>query len=233
LRGTSDCPMELNLRPASVVRRHQLAEKRPFLIVAGVCLLLALALWWQYFDRAAKLTKDATDKLTPKVAELETFDKKIKTARSEIKAQQDMMAPLIAAVDDRNYWVNIIEDINARLPKDFVWITSFDLKPATTARAPGAPATPAPGPQARNRAPEGPSYLLKGLYLFNNRQGAVVDDFVNELLKSPLYTASKDPTAGFKRSVPNDQDWAYDFEIPIALKPPGPQPVTPTPTTAK
>src|SRR4029434_11258473 len=42
LRSTMTCPMELNLRPANVVRRQQLARRRPFLILAGACLVLGL-----------------------------------------------------------------------------------------------------------------------------------------------------------------------------------------------
>ncbi len=235
LRGTSNCPMELNLRPATVVRRHQLAEKRPFLIVAGLCALLALTLWWLYFKQAAEATARAADKLEPTVAELERYDKQIKATKAEIKAQQDLAGPLIQAVDDRNYWVQIIEDINSRLPKDYVWITSFDMKPE--ARAAGgvaaAPRTPTPVVPGAPAAPrvQGPTLLLKGLYLWNDKQTAVVDEFVTKLSESSLYTVIKDERLGFKRTVPNELDWAFEFEIPLVLKPSG-SPATP-PTTAK
>jgi type IV pilus assembly protein PilM len=233
LRGTSDCPMELNLRPASVVRRHQLSEKRPFLIVAGLCGLLALTAWWLYFEQAAAATSKAIASLEPKVAELQGYEKKITNAKSDIKTQLEAATPLLTAVEDRNHWVRIIDDINARVPKEYVWVTSFDLM----AKAPGSEAAaPAPPPgggggqgarQAR-RAPEGPVLLLKGLYLWNDRQQLVVDDFINKLSESPLYTVDKEH---IKRSVHNDQAWAFEFEIPLILKTPGQQ--TPAPSSAK
>jgi type IV pilus assembly protein PilM len=232
LRGTSNCPMELNLRPASVVRRHQLAEKRPFLIVAGVCALLALTAWWLYFEQATAATNQATDKLEPKVAELERFDKQINTAKADIKAQQDTATPLLTAVEERNYWVGVIDDINARLPKDYVWITSFDMKAQAPGKnEPNAPAAPAVGGgaaknQGANRRANGPTLLLKGLYLWNDKQTAVVDEFVAKLSESPLYSVIKEEQQGFRRSVPNDQEWAYEFEIPLLLKTPGLQPST-------
>ncbi|MEI9894876.1 MAG: hypothetical protein WDN28_13570 [Chthoniobacter sp.] len=74
LRGTSDCPMELNLRPARVVRRHELAVTRPYLIIAGLCALLALTAWWLYFLQATKTVADATEKLSPKVMELQKYE---------------------------------------------------------------------------------------------------------------------------------------------------------------
>ena len=223
LRGTSDCPMELNLRPARVVRRHQLSGRRPFLVMAALCALLALTGWWLYFKQAAEATAEATEKLTPKVTELQKYDKLINAARAEIKAQQDTAAPLLTAVEERNYWVRLIDDIGSRLPKDYVWITSFDMK-APPKGVPGKPEEAAPaqagkkgGPGGGQRAPSGPVLSLKGLYLWNDRQTAVVDDFVNKLSESALYTVDKD---NLKRSVPNEQEWAYEYEIPLVLKNP-------------
>lgn len=231
LRGTSNCPMELNLRPASVVRRHLLAERRPFLIIAGICLLMALTLWMMYFKRAAAVTAEATTKLEPKVAELEGYDRKMKAVKTALKAQEDMAKPLILAVEDRNYWVSLIEDINARLPKDYVWIVSFESKaPAAT---PANTPKPLPNAPAGPIMPKGPVLLLKGLYLHNDRQQQVVDDFLNKLSESPLYTTIKDERLGYKRSLPNEQDWAYEFEIPLVLNMPGQATPVPSATPKK
>jgi hypothetical protein len=49
LRSVTVCPMELNLRPASVVRRHDLEKRRPFFIAAAACILLALLGWSAYY----------------------------------------------------------------------------------------------------------------------------------------------------------------------------------------
>ena len=216
LRGTSDCPMELNLRPRSVVRRHQLAVRRPYILLAGVCLLLALAGWWLYFDHAADVTRKVADQLAPKVASLQDFEKRMKTARTEIKAQQDTAAPLLLAVEERSYWVKIIEDINTRLPKELVWVTSFDTRHQGTGPE---DAEAAPVPAAKGGVKSGTILTLKGLYLMNARGASVVDDFVDKLTESALYTVDKEPPR-FKRNVPNDSDWAYDFEIPLILKNP-------------
>src|ERR1700761_7481684 len=105
LRGTSDCPMELNLRPARVVRRHQLAEKRPYLIIAGFCALLALVAWWLYLMQGSKTLETATHELDPKVSDLQHYETLIKKAREEITAEQDTASPFLAAVDDRSYWI--------------------------------------------------------------------------------------------------------------------------------
>jgi type IV pilus assembly protein PilM len=229
LRGTSDCPMELNLRPARVVRRHQLAEKRPFLIVAGLCALLSLVAWWYYLVQGAQALQLATQQLDPKVSELHKFKDAIEKAQREIKAEQDTAAPFLTAVDDRSYWVQLLDDINARLPKEYVWITSLDVQvaggqesPAKTGAPRGGGGKPPAGPGAPGNASRqprnGPKVILKGLYLFNTpKQAQVVEDFVKQLKESSLYTVDED---GIKRSAPNDKEWAYPFTIPLVLNNP-------------
>jgi len=209
LRGTSDCPMELNLRPAKVVRRHDLAVKRPYLIIAGLCGLLALAAWWLYFVQATQTVAAATEKLSPKLTELQKYEKQINQAKADIKAQQDTAQPYLNAVDEKTYWVQIIDDINSRLPKDYIWVTNFDLEKAESGLA----------KKGANAAPRGPVLILKGLYLFNTRGPQVIDDFKSKLKESTLYTVDEDPQRNV-RANSNESDWAYDWTIPLILKNP-------------
>ena len=60
--------------------------------------------------------------------------------------------------------------------------------------------------------------MLKGLWLSNERQAAVFDDFVAKLKESPLYEVIMDKDKGHVRSVENDSEWAYEFAIPLVLK---------------
>ena len=219
LRGTSNCPMELNLRPVSVVKRHQLAERRPYIILAGVCTLLALAGWGLYFTHAAAVTDQVSDGLEPKVNTLKGFESRMNAARNEIKAQQDTAAPLLTAVDDHGYWVKVIEDINTRLPKDLVWITSFEAKSPIV--KPDAADAGQPGGKEKKNTATGPVLMLKGLWLYNtDRQAQIVDDFVKKLKESPLYEAVDLPAQGYLRVSENDNEWAYEFAIPLILKNP-------------
>ncbi|MEO6567728.1 MAG: Amuc_1101 family PilM-like pilus complex protein [Opitutaceae bacterium] len=214
LRGTSNCPMEMNLRPASVVKRHELAKRQPFLIFAGVCLLALLAGAYLYFSHAAAVANDVVAQVEAKLAPFKQFDSRINAATSEIKAAEETAAPLIAAIEEKSFWPRIIDDINSRLPVDFVWITSFE----PTVKAAAAPASSGGKPSAgKPAASSGPKVEvnLKGLYLLNDKQASVVDEFVAKLEESSLYTVEKD---NIKRSLPNDTEWAFEYEIPIVLK---------------
>jgi Tfp pilus assembly protein PilN len=218
LRGFLSCPMELNLRPAKVVRRHRLAEQRPALILAGLCFLLALAGWWLYYDRAAAATEEALNALNPKVTTLQDFEGRMKTVRNQIKAQQDAAAPLLHAIDDRAYWATILNDINSRLPEDYVWLIKFDIVPP--------PKTPVMGVRPGQPDPNAPSVMLHGLYLANPRKTEVVEDFLNAMAKSDLYTVQKDK---WQRTEPDESSWAWEWSVPLTLKNPIALPATRTP----
>ena len=211
LRSALSCPMEMNLRPASVVRAHRIAEQRLFFILAGVCLWLALAAFWLYYDRAATVTNSVIENMEPKVNGLKGFEGRINSVRSDMKHQEEIAEPFLKVVRDREEWTKIVDDIHARLPKDFLWITSFAIeekKKDEVQQPAGKPVAP---------KPEKTVFLLKGLYLDNPQGASVVDEFVNKLDESPLYEVNRDESV-FKRSVPNETEWAYEFSFPLVLK---------------
>lgn len=217
LRGTSNCPMELSLRPAGVVKRQELAKRRPFLILTGICILAILAGWYLYYSRAAAITNDIAMQLDDKVRPLKDFDTRINAAKSEIKAAEDGALPLLATLEEKNFWPRILDDINDRLPPDYVWVTSFEPSVETVAAPAAAPgARPAPGKPATPPA-QVVRLILKGLYLYNDKQAGVVDDFVQKLKESTLYKVEEE---NLKRSVPNETEWAFEYEIPLVLNNP-------------
>ncbi len=219
LRNISSCPMELNLRPVSVVNRQRLAKQRPYIILAGVCAILIVAAWWLYYYKAAEATSNVVSSLQVRVAPLKDMENRMGTVRSEVKREEELSQPLIQAISDRDYWPSIIEDINSRLPAEFVWVTSFEaLEVKSTPGAP--PAGPKPGAKGGASKAGGRPLLLQGLYLDNPRGAAVVDDFVAKLSESSLYEVNKNE---LKRSVPNESEWAYDYSVQLILNPPSPR----------
>jgi type IV pilus assembly protein PilM len=239
LRSGSSCPMELNLRPASVIRRQRQARQRPAYILAALCLLAGLATWWMYYDRSADATQEFVTGIEPKVNQLKDYEGRLTKVRNEIKTQEDLAQPLLLAVRERDYWVRVINDINSRLPPEFVWITS--LVPDTRAAGagnkgggaggpggPGGNAGPGPGnPPGGARAGRGGGaaggpetvILISGLYLTNDKGVAVVDDFITRLSESELYTVDK---ASMERQTPTETEWAFPYSFPLVLKNPIP-----------
>jgi type IV pilus assembly protein PilM len=212
LRGVSNCPMALNLRPASVVKRHRLAEQRPYILLAGICVLLALAVWWLYFQRASKITEDVAATVTAKSQPLKNVENKMKAAQTEIKKQEEVAEPFIQAVRERDYWTTIIADINSRLPNEYIWITNFGLEETTAENTPTPP--PKGGPNQKGQPVR---VLVKGLYAENPRGAEVVDEFVKNLKESPHYKVVE---GDLKRTVPDQFTWGWDYSFPLELNNP-------------
>jgi len=198
LRSATTCPMELNLRPASVVRRHQLERRRPFFVAAAACFILGLLGWGVYFWRASHLIEGATARLEEKVDALRRIDSQMATVRKQTASLDTLSAPLVAAINDRGFWLQIVEELNTRLPKQDIWITELVAtsggKPigAPNVRTARAETTPAPAasparPGATPAAPAIDGILVRGLYLFNPKQQEVVVDYFKNLVASPWF----------------------------------------------
>ena len=132
LRSTMSCPMELNLRPSSVRRRQRLAKRRPFLLLTAACFLLGIAGWGFYYARAARLGAEASDHLETQVDRMRGLESQLAQLRKETAALDVVAPPLLQAIGRRGSWLKILEDLNARLPKENIWIT--ELAPTSSGR---------------------------------------------------------------------------------------------------
>jgi len=226
LRNGNACPMELNLRPQSVVDLERKLARRPFLAMAGACLLLLLTAWVLYFTQGAKVELGVLDQLKPRVATLQAVERQFKSIREEIKARQDSIAPLTQVVAERDYWVKLIEDLNTRLPARFIWVSSLsvDLPKQVAPSEPVGPKRP-PGSALAKAAvvPATPAaeLILRGFYLSNPGKGTVVDDFAKALAESPYFNIDlKSKTFMPVRSTWDERSWTFQYEMHLPLKNP-------------
>jgi type IV pilus assembly protein PilM len=125
LRAVASCPMELNLRPASVIRAHEVERRRPFLIGAAVCVIAALLGWSVFYMHAAGVLNTVKQHVDAKVATLRGFQTRIDGIRKEATTLDGVASPLLDAVNARSFWPQLLEDLNARLPKENIWVTEL------------------------------------------------------------------------------------------------------------
>jgi type IV pilus assembly protein PilM len=241
LRSTTSCPMELNLQPAKVVKAIALAQKRPYIVMAGVCLLLCLTGWWLYYLRAASIESSVLEKLSPQITQLQGLENRFKAVDREEKAATALAKPITDAIEDRSFWVRVIDDLDSRLPDHYIWITSFEpgylsengaftpIGSDLTSTGGGQPAA-APVPATDqidqdstpgNPAPvRKPALRIQGLYLDNPKEEGVIDDFLNNLAKSPFFEINLDDRQKINpiRSNSNKADWAYNYEFLLPFK---------------
>src|SRR5437764_8308714 len=152
LRSVTACPVELNLRPATVVRRQDLEKRRLFFVAAAACILLALLGWSAYYTRAAQVAQQTAQTLRQKNDTMRVAEEELDKLKKQITALDNTATPLITAVNDRNFWPQILEDLNTRLPEADIWIT--ELAATSGGKLLGAPekrageTTPSPSPTA-------------------------------------------------------------------------------------
>jgi len=233
LRSATTCPMELNLAPASVRRAQEMTRRRPYFILSAACFILGLLGWSAYYFRAAHLERHTLEQLQGKVAAMRVVETRIEKVRREITALDGVATPLITAIHERNFWLQIIEDLNARLPKEDIWITELiatsggKLVGATEAErvrmTSAASTTPSPSPSSGKLSGEPmiDGIFVRGLYLFNPRQQELVVDYFRNLVSSPYFKIDpKDQSRVIKPTMPNNTEWAFPYELRIDLRTP-------------
>ena len=101
LRTTMTCPMELNLRPASVVRRQRLAQRQPFFIIAAACFLLGLLAWAFYFARVAHVQSGVAIALGQDVLKMQGVEHQLNQLRREGETLDAVATPLLGVISDQ------------------------------------------------------------------------------------------------------------------------------------
>jgi Tfp pilus assembly protein PilN len=234
LRSVTVCPVELNLRPACVVRRQDLEKRRPFFIAAAACIVLALLGWSAYYTRAAQVAQQTTQTILQKNDMMRAPELHLEKLKKQITALDNIATPLIAAVNDRNFWPQILEELNSHLPESDIWITELTATSAgkllgvperrAGEATPTAPPTPA-GPTAKSTA-AGANMIdginVHGLYLWNPKQQEIVVDYLRNLASSPLFVINAKTPERFIKSdaVPYDTEWAFPYELQLTLRKP-------------
>jgi Tfp pilus assembly protein PilN len=224
--------MELGLLPANVVRRQELERRRPFFIAAAACLIAALLGWSAYYSRAAQITRDTAEVIKQKNASMRGAETQLDKLKKQIASLDSVATPLIGAINDRDFWPQILEELNARLPEADIWITELGatsggklLKTDEKRGVTPVPTAPTSGPGTKSAAAGGTSIdgiLIRGLYLYNPKQQEVVVDYLHNLASSPFFVIDpKTPERVIKsNSVPNDTEWAFPYELQLTLSKP-------------
>jgi len=221
LRSATTCPIELNLRPQSVVRRQEIERRRPFLVLAAACVVLGLLAWGVYFWRAAAVENRATARLQEKVNALRRIETEMNEVRKQTATLDAESTLLVAAINDRSFWPLILEDLNTRLPKEDIWIT--ELVPTSRGQPVAGVESRAlvTVPTQKARMPAIDGLVVRGLYLFNAKQQEVVVDYFRNLIGSSWFAIDPNNQAKvIKPTTPNGSEWAFPYELHLDLKKP-------------
>ncbi len=225
LRGLGNCPMEIALTPPAVIQAQIMARRIPNLALAAALLIAIPILWWFNASRRATLLEEATAPIIAQTQALESASKGIDASLKEKKALDTEIAPFLLAAAERSAWSNILNELSAKLPTRFIWVTR--LAPVETEEAPAAPNQQNPAPTNKAALKKSITHLeVNGLYLDNppNEKGtALVDEFYDQLAGSPVFGITESTDRAFvitERTTPTGEAWAYGFTMRLPLKTP-------------
>jgi hypothetical protein len=183
--------------------------------------------------------RETKQQVDAKVETLRGLQGKLDGIRKDATTLDNLALPLLNAVTARSFWPQLLEDLNARLPKENIWVTELialsNGKPVIgTPALPGGTASGAPQPATSVPTPMTPAQptgagkgggpainglLIRGLYLSNPRQQEVVVDYFKNLVGSPFFAIDpKNQQKVIKPTMPNNTEWAFPYELQLDLK---------------
>ncbi len=222
LRNREGSPIELELVPESLARARDLEKRKPALILALVGLLGAMAATAFFFYQAKSKTEARTAEISTEVADLDAVADRIRKLDERLATVQAEVRPYQQAMNDRVLWINVLNDLNASLPTDLIWLTTLaptvDKKEFTKpivkdglqgdvripeagaaapsgARAPAGSRTPAGAGTAAAESSGISGLLVKGLFHENPAGNKVVFDFLDSLKAKSVYFDVKEKEA--------------------------------------
>ncbi|MFV0338887.1 MAG: type IV pilus assembly protein PilM [Chthoniobacterales bacterium] len=238
IRALEDSPLEINLRPASLLQQQDLEKRKPILIAATVCGVAALSALGFYYQQAAGIQEQVNQQIITDTNSLDGLSKKIKAARDSVTKLAAENAPLLLANQERFVWRALVDELAKAVPERFVWITKLtplsngnpiafgEAKELTAGKAPTRPGRPtAPNRREQAKPSSGIDALqIRGLYLDNDAKATVIDQFVERLAQSPLFSIDSSNRSEIvsQRSTVDGQTWAYSYELVLPLKNPIP-----------
>src|SRR5207247_8511666 len=97
----------------------------PFFNPAAACVVLAMLGWSFYYTRAAQVTRETAELIQQKNASMRGAEAQLDKLKKQITSLDSIATPLITAVNDRDFWPQMLDDLNSRLPEADIWLTEL------------------------------------------------------------------------------------------------------------
>lgn len=117
LRNLAHCPVELNLMPESTLSWQSFNQKKPYLIASVFSLVLVVAAVGLLFGKLASAKKDALQKVHTEIAPQEAKKTRFDQDLRDLKKTQTDAEKVIAWMDDRSYWPQVLSELRNVLIK--------------------------------------------------------------------------------------------------------------------
>ena len=121
------CPMELDLAPPNVKAAKDVGSKKPRLYIAAACLFAGLGSIWIYNQSAASAYNREAGKYEAEIAKFAKYDDLIKEQEKRQKIEETRADYLASVINERSFWVNMMNALNAQFADEKIWITQVSM----------------------------------------------------------------------------------------------------------
>jgi type IV pilus assembly protein PilM len=243
LRNLAHCPVEMNLMPASTLRRRAFNEKKPYFIATVFSLVVVAFAVGFLFEKLNKSKEDELDKLKPDVQQRQEKANQFNKVYAKVGAARQEADHIAAWMNDRYYWGDVLAELrrvliraenetqkklSAQKPgvQAGIWIEQMSV--VTPAAGGGGASTPNPGEtQSATNAPgqtgqEAVITLVCRAVSLSSVDPSANSDIAyalqNELQASPYFDPKATQLSGEIKA--DDVSGTFTFGISVALKNP-------------
>jgi type IV pilus assembly protein PilM len=115
LRNLAHCPVEMNLMPASSLRKRELSQKKPYIIASICSLILVLFVFGLFYQNVAREKEEALSQLEEKVVPLRRNESQLRRIMGDLRKVQAETAQFTAWMEDRFYWARLLTELRQLL----------------------------------------------------------------------------------------------------------------------
>jgi type IV pilus assembly protein PilM len=116
LRNLAHCPVELNLMPESTLNWQSFNQKKPYFIATVFSLVLVVWAMGFLFEKLAVVKNEELEKAKAEVVPEEEKEVKFKKVyHTELKKIQQDADQIVAWMDDRYYWADVLSEVRLAL----------------------------------------------------------------------------------------------------------------------
>jgi type IV pilus assembly protein PilM len=135
LRNLAHCPVEMNLMPASTLRRRAFNEKKPYFIATIFSLVVVAFAVGFLFEKLSLSKEDELDKLKPVVQQRQDESNTFDQVHKKREAAQRDAGQIATWMNDRYYWGDVLAELRRVLIR-----TENETQKKLSAQKPGVQA---------------------------------------------------------------------------------------------
>ena len=132
LRNLATCPVEMNLMPDSTLRWQSFNQKKPYLIMTVVSMVLVALAVGFLFQKLADNKASQIDQLTPKADELSHKMDTFKAAYTKMLTAKKNSEQIATLMQDRYYWGDFLGELRKAMIR-----SEDDIRKKEAAQKPG------------------------------------------------------------------------------------------------